>query len=112
MSIAGCLRGTIPDGLLAGRRRSLPHRERSEQELPKPADGSMSKLSSAAGSRSGPDSEVANCTRIFKGRPGGTKAANDEVSRSKIREGGLYAQAAPTYKMAEAHMLKAFWLAD
>ena len=86
--------------------------EGSEQELPEPADGSMSKPSSAAGSGSGLDSEVADCTQIFKGRPGGTKATKDEVSRSKMREGGLYAQAATTYKMAEAQMLKAVGLAD
>ena len=60
--------------------------------------------SSAAGSGSGPNSEVADYTRTFKGKPGGTKAAKDEVSRSKMREGGLYAQAATTNKMAEAHV--------
>ena len=65
-----------------------------------------------ASSGSGPDSEVADCTHTFKGRPGGTKAVRDEVSRSKIREGGLYAQVAATDKMAEAQMLKAVGLVE
>jgi hypothetical protein len=86
--------------------------EGSEQEMPEAGDGSMSRPSSAAGSGSGPDSEVADYTRTFKGRPGGTKAAKDEVCRSKMREGGLYAQAAATYKVAEAQMLKAVGFAD
>ena len=68
--------------------------------------------SSATSSGSGPDSEVGDYTRTFKGRPGRTKAAKDEVSRSKMREGGLYAQAAATDKMVEAQMLKAVGLAD
>ena len=86
--------------------------EDSEQELSEPGDGSMSRPSSAASSGSDPDSEVANYTQTFKGRPGGTKAAKDEVSKSKMRKGGLYAQAAATDKMAEAQMLKAVGLAD
>jgi hypothetical protein len=99
----------------AQERPPTPTRSRGEgieQELPEPADGSLSRPSPAAGSGSGPDSEVADCTRIFKGRPGGTKAAKDEVSRSKMKEGGLYAQAAATYKVAEAQMLKAVGFAD
>ena len=85
--------------------------EGSEQELPEPGDEIMSRPSSAVGSGSGPDSEVADYTRTFKGRPGRTKAAKDEVSRSKMREGRLYAQVAATYKMAEAQILKAVGLA-
>ena len=42
-------------------------REGSDQELPEPADGSVSRPHSAASSGSGLDSEVQNCTRIFKG---------------------------------------------
>ena len=49
---------------------------------------------------------------IFKERVGRTKAAKDEVSRSKMREGGLYAQATAADKMAESQMLKAVGLVD
>ena len=62
--------------------------EGSEQDLPELGDGSMFRPSLAAGSGSGPDLEVADYTRIFKGRPEGTKAVKDEVSMSKMMEGG------------------------
>ena len=85
--------------------------EGSEQELSEPTDGSMAKPSSAACSENGPDSEVAECTRIFKGKPEGTKGAKDEVFRSY--EGGMaICSSAATHKMAEAQMLKAVGLAD
>ena len=77
----------------AHKKLSIPTRSRedgSEQELPEPTDGSISRSSSAANSGSGPDSEVADCTRIFKGRLGGSKTVKDEVSMSKMREGMLY----------------------
>lgn len=68
------------------------------------------------GSGSATDGEVAEGSnegpRVFKGRPGGTKAAKEDHFKAKQREGGLYAQAAATDKMAEAQMLKAVELQD
>lgn len=50
--------------------------------------------------------------RVFKGRPGGTKAAKEDHLKVKQRESGLYAQAAATDKMAKVQMLKAVGLQD
>ena len=72
--------------------------EGSEQELPEADDGSMSRPSLAAGSGSGPDSEVANYTRTFKGRPGGTKAAKDEICRPVKVEGGRAIRASRSHR--------------
>lgn len=42
----------------------------------------------------------------------GTKAAKEYHIRAKQKEGSLYAQVAPTCKMAEVHMLKTVGLQD
>lgn len=67
---------------------------------------------SASGGRSGTESKVAKVTCVFKGRPGGTKAAKEDHARAKQRELGLYAQAAATDKMVEAQMLRGVGLQD
>lgn len=69
-------------------------------------------VGAASGSHSGGESGLVEGPRVFKGRPGGTKAAKDDQFRLKHREAGLQAQAAAIEKMAEAQMLKAVGLQD
>jgi hypothetical protein len=51
-------------------------------------------------------------SQVFKGRPGGVKAAKDEVRQGKIHEGLMLAHAEATRSMAAAHMRKAAILED
>jgi hypothetical protein len=54
----------------------------------------------------------AEASWIFKGRPGGVKAAKDDVRQGKIHEGLMLAHAEATRSMAAAHMRKAAILED
>jgi hypothetical protein len=54
----------------------------------------------------------AEASRIFKGRPGGVKAAKDDVKQGKIHEGLMLAHAEATRSMAATHMRKAAILED
>jgi hypothetical protein len=54
----------------------------------------------------------AEASRVFKGRPGGVKAAKNDVRQGKIHEGLMLAHAEATRSMAAAHMRKAAILED
>ena len=92
-------------------------RGESEQESDCIDVAGMARQGSGVGSGSGVGLEMedgvnAEGTRVFNGRPGGTKAAKEDQIRAKQREAAVYAQAAATDKMAEAQMLKAVGLQD
>jgi hypothetical protein len=97
------------DGWSAPKAASTSTKHMAQSSSP-PANCTENARTSGVCANSGGDGLDSQQTRLQ--RPGGTKAAREELRSAHAREGAIYAQAAATRTMAEAQMKKAALLED